>query len=77
MTFRDKVQKVVEPICLHLIGMCATVVSIWLFHMLLHAVLGEDATLFGTLPIVYLAHTGDLVAFLRFIWSAIREFRDV
>jgi len=77
MTFREKLKKAIEPIVLHFLSLCAVVVSIWAFHWVLAFFLGEHAVLFGRVRIDYLAHTGDLAVFLRFIWSALKEFKDV
>lgn len=75
--FLEKVRKVSEPIALHFIAMTLTILSIWGFHLILRYSLGEGAKLFDRLPVIYIAQVGDAVAFLRFIWSAIREFKDV
>lgn len=63
-----------EVVIRHAIGMAVTILCIWAFHALLEHTLGHDATLFDRLPIVYLAHTGDLLAMCRFFWKIIKEF---
>ena len=77
MCFIDKVKKVIEPILVHFIGMCATILSIWAVHAFLAITIGENAKLFDILPIIYLAHAGDFTVFVRFVWSAIKEFKNV
>lgn len=67
--FRDN-----EPVLRHAIGMVVTILCIWLFHLILGITLGADAQLFDRVPIVYVAHFGDSLAFLRFFVNLVREF---
>ena len=73
-SFFEKLRDHLEPVVLHAIAMAVTIVCIWGFHWLLAHTLCEDATLFGVFPIVYVAHTGDSLAILRFFWKLIKEF---
>lgn len=63
-----------EPVIRHAVGMVVTILCIWLFHIVLGLTLGTSAQLFDRIPIVYVAHFGDSLAFLRFFWKMIQEF---
>lgn len=73
--FKDQLINDIEPVLRHAIAMVITILCIWIFQLVLMHTLGEEATLFGRIPIVYVAHTGDSLAFLRFFWKMVREFR--
>lgn len=63
-----------EIVVRHAIGMVITIACIWVFHFVLKLTLGADAKLFDYVPIAYVAHIGDALAFLRFFWKMLREF---
>jgi hypothetical protein len=65
----------IGPIFKHFVALSLTLLSIWGVAELFTYTLGVNAKLFDTLPIVYLIHTGDAIAFLRFIWSTIKDFK--
>ncbi len=67
---------IIGPIFKHFVALSLTLLSIWGVAELFTYTLGVNAKLFNTLPIVYLIHTGDAIAFLRFIWSTIKEFKN-
>ena len=73
-TFVAKVVDDNEVVIRHAIGMIVTIACIWAFHSALAITLGADAKLFDIIPIVYIAHVGDALAFLRFFWKMLREF---
>lgn len=73
-TFVAKVIDDNEVVVRHAIGMIVTIACIWLFHFALAQSLGADAKLFDIVPIIYIAHIGDTLAFLRFFWKMLREF---
>lgn len=73
-TFFSKVIEDNEVVVRHAIGMIVTIMSIWFFHWSLAVSLGADAKLFDIVPIIYIAHFGDLLAFLRFFWKMLKEF---
>lgn len=72
--FVAKLRDDLEPVARHAIGMIATIVSIAAFRMMLGWTLGPQAMLFGHVPIEYVAHLGDILAFARFFWKLVREF---
>jgi hypothetical protein len=74
MSFLQRAWENVEVILIHAIGMAVTIVTIWGFQYLLKLTLGEDAKLFGRLPIIYISQFGDLLAMLRFCWKLAKEF---
>jgi hypothetical protein len=63
-----------EIVVRHAIGMVVTIACIWAFHGALTLTLGADAKLFDWIPIAYVAHVGDALAFMRFFWKMLREF---
>ena len=65
--FRARALEEVAPLLYHTIGMVAAVACIWFFEHMLTWVLGPEAKLFDVLPIRYLGHLGDLLAFVRFL----------
>ena len=73
-SFFAKVVEDNEIVVRHAIGMVITIGCIWIFHAALSFTLGAEAKLFDYIPIVYVAHIGDVLAFLRFFWKMIREF---
>jgi hypothetical protein len=64
-----------EPseIARHTLGLIAALVSIWLVHIVLKYLLGEDAKLYNFVPIRYIIETGDLAVLVRFIWKVVRQ----
>jgi hypothetical protein len=74
-SFGSQLKEDLAPVIRHGISMCVAVLCIWAFHALLAATIGEEARLFDSIPIRYLAHAGDLIVFTRFIWKALREFK--
>ena len=74
MSFTEKLREDLEPVLRHAIAMVVTILCIWGFHLVLKHTLGQEARLFGQLPIEYVAHTGDVIAFIRFFWKMIKEF---
>jgi len=73
-SFIAKVVEDNEVVVRHAIGMVVTIGCIWVFHLALALTLGADAKLFDSVPIVFVAHVGDALAFLRFFWKMIKEF---
>lgn len=73
-SFFSKIVEDNEIVVRHAIGMVITIACIWAFHGALELTLGADAKLFDYVPIAYVAHIGDALAFLRFFWKMLREF---
>jgi len=73
-SFLSKLVEDNGPVIRHAIGMVVTILCIWIFHFALSVTLGERAKLFDIIPIVYVAHFGDSLAFLRFFWKMLKEF---
>lgn len=73
-SFFSKIVEDNEIVVRHAIGMVITIACIWAFHFVLELTLGADAKLFDYVPIAYVAHIGDALAFLRFFWKMLREF---
>lgn len=73
-TFFEKVKKDNEIVVRHALGMLIVLVCIWAFHLVLTYTLGDDAKLFGAVPVLYVAHVGDALAFFRFFVKLVREF---
>lgn len=74
MNFQQKLWDDIEPVLRHALAMLVTIGCIWMFHAALEHSLGKDAKLFDLVPILYVAHTGDALAFLRFFWKMVKEF---
>lgn len=71
-----KIQKVLWPIFLNMVGLCMSIVTMWAFDLLLHSLFGQEAKILD-IKIAHLAHGGDTMAFLGFIAKSFEEFKNV
>lgn len=65
-----------EEVGWHALILIATLLSIWVIQHALDLLLGKDAAFFDIIPIRYVIDAGHLAAFLKFVYSAIRSFKD-
>lgn len=70
----EKLIELIGPVITHAIAMGVTILCIWGIDVLLKVTLGENAKLFGSMPIAWVAHVGDCIAILRFFWKMLKEF---
>lgn len=66
----------VKQIGRHTLILVLTLLSIWIVHHALDLLLGKDAKFFDLIPIRYVIDTGDLAAFMKFIYHVVRSFRS-
>jgi len=72
LSWRNLLEESAE-IARHTVGLIAALVSIWMVHLVLKYLLGEEAKLYNFIPIRYIIETGELAVLVRFIWKVVRQ----
>lgn len=57
----------------HTFAFTAAILSIWIVHLLLDLLLGQDAQFYDRVPVRYVVDTGHLAVLVRFVWQLVLQ----
>jgi hypothetical protein len=57
----------------HTLAFVAAISSIWIVHLVLEYLLGEDANFYDRIPVRYVTDTGHLAVLVRFVWQLVLQ----